>query len=263
MARQTPEEPMARSVVPSLKAHADNGSVDVSGHVALVPGEPPFSARFDDHYFSRHDGLAESRHVFLAGNHLSQRWANMDHDAVFHLAELGFGTGLNCLAAWELWRQVRPQNARLMITSFEGFPVSAFEAQSVHAVWPDLAELSQPLIDRWDRLQDGVSLDQQTQLQVRFGAVSDTVTRLKTPQDAWFLDGFSPAKNPEMWSADLMQDVARATAASGTFASYTAAGWVRRNLEKAGFSVQKVPGFGTKREMISGRVCPSDGGVEA
>lgn len=203
----------------------------------------PFSARFGDPYFSRSDGLAESRHVFLAGNGLPARFRDG-----FHIAELGFGTGLNLLAAWSAWR-ASGQRGPLTYTSFELAPLSPAEMARAHGAWPELAALSGEFL----RLAEGRPVPDLA-LQVIRGDAAETLPRWTGRADAWFLDGFSPARNPDLWSPGLMAGVAGRTAPGGTFATYSAAGHVRRALAAAGFLVEKVPGYGAKKHMTRGRL---------
>ncbi len=209
----------------------------------------PFSHRYGDHYHSRHDGQAEAAHVFISGNGLPDRWAGR---ARFAIGELGFGTGLNVLETWRCWRAARPDGPRLSITSLDAHPLSKDAAAEALCRWTTLASLSERVLEVWDRLPDGVMLDDQTELRVVVGEAQEAVASFPTEIDAWYLDGFAPANNPAMWSAELMIELAAKTAPGGTFASYTAAGWVRRNLERAGFTVERKPGYGTKRHMIAG-----------
>lgn len=204
-------------------------------------GVIPVSRRFDDPYFSLAGGLAETRHVFLAGNRLPERLR-----PGFHIAELGFGTGLNLLAT-----HLMAPEMPLSYTTFEAFPITAEEMARSHAAFPEAAAVAAPLVAAWAAGARRFAL----------GAIEVTVieadARAALPAwegraDAWYLDGFSPAKNPELWGADLMAEVARHTAPGGSFATYTAAGHVRRALEEAGFAVSRVPGYGTKRHMSSG-----------
>lgn len=207
-----------------------------------------FSEQFEDHYFSRHDGSAECRHVFLAGNDLPARWAKKTN---FTIGELGFGTGLNFLVTWQVWRNIRKPGQKLNFVSLEGFPLDRDCVRQALAHWPDLAELTGQLLDHWDDIGQPLAMDRQTNLLVHHHEVEQALGEFPMI-DAWFLDGFAPSKNPDMWSKPVMQLIADHTAEGGTFASYTAAGWVRRNLDHAGFDVDKRPGFGTKRDMIAG-----------
>lgn len=204
-------------------------------------GIVPVSRRFDDPYFSLAGGLAETRHVFLTGNGLPERLC-----AGFHVAELGFGTGLNLLATHLLAPKVP-----LRYTTFEAFPLTAEEMARSHAAFPEAAAVADPLVEAWAQGKRRFTLG------AILVEVIEADARVALPlwqglADAWYLDGFSPAKNPELWGADLMADVARHTAPGGTFATYSAAGHVRRALEAAGFTVTRAKGFGTKRHMSTG-----------
>ncbi len=203
-------------------------------------GEVPVSDRFDDPYFSLENGLAETRHVFLDGNDLPARFA-----PGFHIAELGFGTGLNLLAVWALWEQ-SGQVTPLQFTSFEAFPMTPDQMARALAVFPDLAPWATRFLDAWDGR--GCQLPTLA-MQMVPGDARQTLAQWPGRADAWFLDGFSPAKNPELWEPALMEHVARHTAPGGTAATYTAAGFVRRGLQDAGFHVERSPGFGRKRHM--------------
>ncbi|WP_303729404.1 tRNA (5-methylaminomethyl-2-thiouridine)(34)-methyltransferase MnmD [Paracoccus solventivorans] len=201
-------------------------------------GAVPVSNRFDDPYFSLAGGLAETRHVFLAGNDLPQRLR-----PGFHVAETGFGTGLNLLALAQV------AQVPVRFTSFEAFPLAVEELARAHAAFPELAELSAQLRAGWGaaRLQVG-----QVTAEVILGDARDTLPAWQGRADAWFLDGFSPARNPELWSDALLAEIGRHTAPGGSFATYTAAGHVRRALDAAGFEVMRSPGFAGKRHMSRG-----------
>ncbi len=201
----------------------------------------PVSDRFDDPYFSIQDGLAETEHVFLAGNDLPARFG-----PGFHVAELGFGTGLNMLATWRAWEQSGQQSA-LRFTSFEAFPMVPGDMKRALAAFPDIQPWADRFLTHW---QGSGTCDLGTlRLEVITGDARLSLPEWTGLADAWFLDGFSPAKNPELWQQDLLQAVADHTGPGGTAATYTAAGFVRRGLEDAGFTVTRVPGFGRKRHM--------------
>ncbi|HTK36084.1 MAG TPA: tRNA (5-methylaminomethyl-2-thiouridine)(34)-methyltransferase MnmD [Caulobacteraceae bacterium] len=214
----------------------------------------PRSPRFGDVYFSRSDGLAESRAVFLAGCGLPEAWAGRSR---FTVGELGFGTGLNLLALIELWRRTRAPGARLNIFSIEAFPIAAADAQRALAAWPELKALARPLLAAWpdgrrglhriDWPEDGVILD------LAVAEVEEALAGWDGAADAWFLDGFAPAKNPEMWRPEVVSLVAERSAPGARAATFTVAGAVRRGLEAAGFTVDKRPGFGRKRERLEAR----------
>jgi len=213
-------------------------------------GDVPVSPRFDDPYFSLDDGLAETRHVFLQGNDLPARF----NDG-FHIAELGFGTGLNLLAALHLWRRTG-QTGTLNFTSFEAYPMNAPDMIRAQKAFSELSDIAEELRPFWEkRSRDIVLAD--LQFTLIEGDARETLQRLINPVDAWFLDGFSPAKNPELWNADLLKAVGAKTAPNGTAATYTAAGHVRRALDAAGLITQRSPGFGRKRHMTIARKAPA------
>lgn len=210
-------------------------------------GQVPVSTRFDDPYYSLEDGLAETRHVFLSGNDLPARLRDG-----FHIAELGFGTGLNLLTTLQAWRATgRP--GRLHYTSFEAFPMAPADMIRAQAAFPDLGPLAEELAPFW---QDGKTAFALPDLAVTLilGDARATLPDWQGAADAWYLDGFSPAKNPELWEPALLAEVARHTAPAGTAATYSAAGHVRRALEAAGFAVDRVPGYGRKRHMTVARM---------
>ncbi len=203
-------------------------------------GDIPISRRFDDPYFSLNGGLQETRHVFLAGNDLSARLV-----PGFQVAELGFGTGLNLLALAQV------ATVPVRFTSFEAYPMNVPELARAHAAFPELAGLAAELRAGWQARRFAVGLVE--------AEIIEADARTALPDwpgraDAWFLDGFSPARNPELWGEALMAEVARHTAPGGTFATYTAAGHVRRALAAAGFEVARAPGFAGKRHMSRGRL---------
>jgi len=208
-------------------------------------GAVPVSTRFDDPYFSLENGLAETRHVFLAGNDLPARFRDG-----FHIAELGFGTGLNLLTALLEWRRAGIPG-RLRFTSFEAFPMAAPDMARALDAFPDLAPIRAPLLTAWAAGKTRIETDD-LNAQIILGDARRTLPAWQGRADAWFLDGFSPAQNPELWQPALMAQVAAHTAPGGTCATYTAAGFVRRGLEAAGFEITRRPGFGRKRHMTVG-----------
>jgi tRNA U34 5-methylaminomethyl-2-thiouridine-forming methyltransferase MnmC len=214
-------------------------------------GVIPVSTRFDDPYFSLADGLAETRHVFLAGNDLPERLADG-----FHVAELGFGTGLNLLALLVAWAGTG-RRGTLRYTSFEAFPLSATDIDRALRHFPEAHAVAGPFLTQWDLpATQGVKRLSLAgvEAEILLGDARMTLPAWNGRADAWFLDGFSPAKNPELWSAEMMAEVARHTATGGSFATYTAAGHVRRALEAAGFAVTRTAGHGRKRHMTTGRM---------
>ena len=213
-------------------------------------GELPVSTRFDDPYFSLQDGLAETAHVFLAGNDLPMRFRDG-----FHIAELGFGTGLNLLAVLDLWRG-SGQRGRLHFTTFEAFPMTAPDMLRAQSAFPALAPLMAELAPFWSTSPDSFRLHDLDFTMIH-GDARQTLPQWQGCADAWFLDGFSPARNPEMWQDDLLAEIGKHTAAHGTAATYTAAGFVRRGLQAAGFDVERRQGYGRKRHMTVARKAPA------
>ncbi|NRB34174.1 MAG: tRNA (5-methylaminomethyl-2-thiouridine)(34)-methyltransferase MnmD [Rhodobacteraceae bacterium] len=209
-------------------------------NLTWTDGQVPVSTRFDDPYFSMQDGLAETRHVFLAGNDLPARFCDG-----FHIAELGFGTGLNLLTAWLAWEQ-SGQIGTLRFTSFEAYPMAQIDMARALQAFPALEDHAARFLAAFDGtccVLPGLSF---TMIE---GDARVALPSWDGQADAWFLDGFSPAKNPELWESGLMAEVFAHTASGGMAATYTAAGFVRRGLEEAGFTVKRVPGFGRKRHM--------------
>ncbi len=224
-----------------------------SDHSVVFKGsEPPWSMRFGDHFYSAENGREECRYVFIDGNRVLQRW---QQGKEFSIVELGFGTGLNFLESWRLWRETRPADSKLSFTSFEAYPLTLSDMALALQNWPELATLADRLLARWQDLTVQPALwpmDDQTDLCVVRADVSNGLASWQGNADAWFLDGFAPARNPEMWSEEIAATVYERTMPGGRFATYTSAGWVRRNFEAAGFCVQRMPGFGRKRHMLVG-----------
>ncbi len=214
--------------------------------------QTPRAADYDDIYFSQGLGPEESHYVFLEQNRLPQRWREGSH---FTIAETGFGTALNFLLTWQLWRENSQPNQRLHFISVEGHPLTRDDLCRATTAWPSLQPLVKQLLAAYPALVTGthrLQLEDGVSLTLLFGDVSEVLPSLHARVDAWFLDGFDPAKNPAMWRDELYQQMARLTAPQGTFATFTAAGKVRRGLQAVGFEVQKVKGFGRKREMLRG-----------
>jgi tRNA U34 5-methylaminomethyl-2-thiouridine-forming methyltransferase MnmC len=206
-------------------------------------GHVPVAGRFGDPYFSLDGGLAETRHVFLAGNGLPDRLR-----AGFHVAELGVGTGLNLLV---LAMAAVSVGVTVTYTGFEAFPMAPDDIARALRAFPETAGLVPALLAQWGR--DSIILPG-LDARIIAGDARTTLPAWTGRADAWFLDGFAPAKNPEMWGDDLMAQVALHTAPGGSFATYTAAGHVRRALAAAGFIVERRPGFGRKKHMTAGRL---------
>ncbi|WP_396594407.1 tRNA (5-methylaminomethyl-2-thiouridine)(34)-methyltransferase MnmD [Brevundimonas sp. R86498] len=217
-------------------------------------GEPR-SDRYGDVYFSAQDGLAESRTVFLQGCGLPNAWADRNH---FTVAELGFGTGLNIVALLDLWRRTRPDGARLQVFTVEGHPLSVADAGRALHAWPALADISAALLAGWPPQTPGfhrIDLpDLGAVIDVAVGEVEQVLSDWSGPADVWFLDGFSPALNPAMWSDAVLDLIAARSAPDARLATFTVAGAVRRGLAHRGFVVDKRPGHGRKRERLEGRL---------
>ena len=224
----------------------------------------PISSAFDDIYFSKHDGIAETEYVFIKHNQLQDRWPVISDQ--FHIGETGFGTGLNFLVAWQFLNQVnqtRNKPLKLKFTSFEKYPVTQQDLRQALSAWPQLKELADTLIQSYPvaftdehviTLQDGL-----VELNLIIGDVNQRIKDLPSLSGndgihAWFLDGFAPSKNPDMWTDNLYKNMARLSAPGATLATFTAAGAVRRGLQAVGFEVKKVKGFGHKREMLSAQL---------
>lgn len=222
----------------------------------------PVSEQFDDIYFSTQDGLSESYYVFQEGNQLWQKWQTHNRSS-FVIAETGFGTGLNFLAVAEKFQQFRAENPesalqRLYFISFEKFPLTLAQLVTVHRNYPRFAKLSANLTACWQPRQTGCQRYHfgEIYLDIWFGDMRDNLPQLgdlyNGSVDAWFLDGFAPDKNPDMWNESLYRQIFRLTRNGGSFATFTAASEVRRGLQAVGFEVKKRKGFGKKREMLWG-----------
>jgi tRNA U34 5-methylaminomethyl-2-thiouridine-forming methyltransferase MnmC len=222
-----------------------------------IDGDMPYSPEFGDHFYCREDGRAECGHVFLAGNGLPERWAA---GGAFVIGELGFGTGLNFCETWRVWRKVMnegktPPQPNLHFISFELHPMGRDSIDKALRRWPELDAEREALVERWPTEPEGVvELDfgDGVRLLVVCGDAFNNVADSAWAFDAWYLDGFAPSRNPAMWSEAILKAVYDHTGPGGSFATYAAAGFVRRNLIAAGFAVERRPGFAGKREMLCG-----------
>jgi tRNA 5-methylaminomethyl-2-thiouridine biosynthesis bifunctional protein len=214
----------------------------------------PWSSQFGDIYFSVDNGLAEKRHVFLDGNRLAERFAALPAAGNFTIAETGFGTGLNFLSTWRLWEQTAPREAWLHFVSLEMHPLTSDDLRRALALWPELADLSAPLLEQYPFLTPGwhrlLFPDARITLTLLLGDARLLLPDLEARVDAWFLDGFSPDLNPELWQLELLTQLGRLSVPGATAATYTSAGAVRRAFAEFGFVAQRVKGFGRKREML-------------
>lgn len=213
----------------------------------------PFSTEFDDIYFSREGGLEETEYVFMQQNGLPERWRDTKN---FVIAETGFGTGLNFLTTVLHWLKTTDEKACLHYLSLEKFPLSKPDLEQALACWPELESISGQLIENYPPAVKGfhhISLfDHRVVLTLIFGDAEESLPHIHANVDAWYLDGFAPGKNEDMWTAEVFKQIARTGRAATTFSTFTAAGIVRRGLQEVGFDVEKVKGFGNKREMLRG-----------
>lgn len=211
----------------------------------------PYSPLFGDHFYSRDDGRAECAHVFINGNGLTERFAQAGR---FHIGETGFGTGLNFTETWRQWKQLAPAGSRLCFTSFEKYPMRADQMAKALTHWPEINAEAADLVAAWPKAHgDDIAIDfGPVRLEIKVGEAITRLAAWQNKANAWFLDGFAPARNPDMWSQELMTEIAAHSQSNGTIATYTVAGWVRRNLASAGYTVEKRPGFAGKRDMSVG-----------
>ncbi|MBI4987952.1 MAG: bifunctional tRNA (5-methylaminomethyl-2-thiouridine)(34)-methyltransferase MnmD/FAD-dependent 5-carboxymethylaminomethyl-2-thiouridine(34) oxidoreductase MnmC [Rhodocyclales bacterium] len=225
----------------------------------IVPAAPTFrdgaafSDTYGDTYWSLDGGLDETRHVFLSGNDLPARWQACERLTIL---ETGFGTGLNFLCAWRSFRETAAAGARLHYLSVDKHPFRHEDLQRLYGQWPELAPLGAALLERYPPLIQGfhrLHLDGgRVTLTLLWGEAAEMLAQVEARPDAFFLDGFAPSRNPDMWSDTLFAQLGRLAAPGATFATYSAAGKVSRGMTAAGFAVDKKPGFGRKREMLCG-----------
>ncbi|VVD64424.1 tRNA 5-methylaminomethyl-2-thiouridine biosynthesis bifunctional protein MnmC [Pandoraea iniqua] len=235
----------------------------------IVPAEPaqtddgtPYSTEFDDVYHPVDGALAHARHVFLDGNGLPQRWQGRDQ---FVIVETGFGLGLNFLATWAAWRDDPQRPKRLHFVSVEKFPFRPRDLRQTLTpllVQPGMTELA-PLVQRlcdiwplpvagWHRLEPAPGVV----LSIGFGDFSDLMPDLRVGADAFFLDGFAPAKNPDLWTPVVFKTLGKMAREGATLATYTSAGQIPRDLEAAGFQMTCREGNEHARETLAGVYAP-------
>jgi tRNA 5-methylaminomethyl-2-thiouridine biosynthesis bifunctional protein len=235
---------------------ASHASALIPASLSFVDGVP-YSEAFGDVYHSADGGLGQARHVFLGGNRLPGRWRDRKR---FTILETGFGLGLNFLATWMAWRDDPARSQQLHYVAIEKHPFSAADLAQVHTLWPELAGLSQDLRAAWPPLMPGfhrLLLDHgRVVLTLIFGDIADALPQIDAAADAFYLDGFAPRKNPDMWAPDLLARLNRLAAPEATLATYTISSAVRKALAQAGFVLEKPPGFGRKPEMLAGRFAP-------
>ena len=229
--------------------------------LSWIDSNLPFSKRFRDIYYSREDELAESQHIFLKGNKLTARWAEMtERKSPFTIAEIGFGAGLNFLQTWHLFQKTQRKPARLHYIGFEKYPLSFDDLTRVHSRWLSLTKLSDQFRLIYPDHSSGchrLHLGNEILLDLHFG---DTLAQLENlpirmQVDIWYLDGFTPPLNPEMWQPQLFQSIASHSKSDATLTSYSVAGSIRKHLQAAGFAVEKRPGHARKRHMLFAKNC--------
>jgi len=216
----------------------------------------PHSRIFDDVYFSDKSGLEETRYVFLEQNRLRERFAALPAGGRLVIGETGFGTGLNFLCAWQLFEQHAVAGARLHFVSVEKYPLSHADLQRALLLWPELQPFAEQLLAQYIAIHPGFQrlvLDNgRVTLTLLIGDALEQLPQLDAQIDAWFLDGFAPAKNPDMWTAELFAELARLAAPGSTISTFTSTGWVRRLINAAGFKMKRTPGIGHKWEILRG-----------
>ena len=202
------------------------------------------SARFQDIFFSS-NGIEETRHVFIKGNDLPDNFKEN-----FHIGELGFGTGLNLFVALQLWRERYPDSI-LQYTSFEIAPLPGKIMTEALEEFDAIGDICREFLSEWEKGKTKIEIPNLA-FELIVGDVRETIHTFNKKVDCWFLDGFSPSTNPEMWKEDLLQHVAERTKSRGTFATFSSASSVRENLIRGGFEIFRVPGFGKKKHMLKG-----------
>ncbi len=212
----------------------------------------PKSKQFDDLYFSSDNGIQETNYVFLQHNNLTERFTN---NTTVTIGETGFGTGLNFLCAWQLRDQTN-KNCALRFISVEKYPLTIIDLTKALLLWPELEQYTQQLLTKYSPNATGwqkiVFTEANVELLIYFGDALQGFNSNKLKIDAWFLDGFAPAKNPQMWTTELFQCITELSTANTSFATFTAAAIVKNGMIEAGFKIQKVKGFGRKRHMLMG-----------
>lgn len=230
------------------------------------------SLAYDDVYSMPRHAQAESHFVFLEKNDLPRRFAALWAEAAsrrtaarFVVAELGFGTGLNFMQTLRLWRDIAAQHPmvpsplrpRLFYISTEKHPLRPGDLAAMHADWPDMAANCAELQQAYPPLVPGYHQREMAggeTLLLLLGDAQDLLPQLQARVEAWYLDGFSPAKNPALWSDVILAQMQRLSAPGATISTFSAAKAVRDGLAAAGFTVEKVPGYGVKRKMLTARL---------
>ena len=218
----------------------------------------PFSRQFRDIYFSTQDGLAESKHVFIDGNNLQTRWQERQNPYdPFFVAELGFGSGLNFLLCWQLLDRLAIDSLHLHYLAFEKYPLTMDDLRQAQSLWPELEKYSSQLRKLAVPHTAGLHrlcLSPNVTLDLYFGDALEGMLELFPDcgaiVDCWFMDGFAPSRNPALWDESIIELMWHHSRPESTVSTYSVAGQVRRSLQKAGFQLKRLPGFGNKREML-------------
>src|SRR6185503_16838383 len=259
--------PIQTGTVSSLRsaglfmAQSYTGTMGKPGPDLLVPARlsfvdgTPFSETYGDVYHSAEGGVAQAQHVFLTGNGLPERWRGR---RLFTVLETGFGFGLSFLATWRAWRDDPQRCERLHFVSIEKHPFAVSDLSLLWKRFSGLEKENKELQEHWPLLVPGMHRIEfdggNVVLTLFLGDIANGLPQLSLAADAIYLDGFAPAKNPAMWEPRLLRHLGRLAAPGATLATWSVAAPVRSALEGAGFSVEKFPGFGTKREMLAGRL---------
>lgn len=216
----------------------------------------PHSRQYDDVYFAVNEGIEETKHVFLGQTRLAERFADLAPHSCLVIGETGFGTGMNFYCAWQLFEQHAHAKARLHFVSVEKYPLGRDDLARAIRLWPELAAYSQPLLEQYVAVHPGFQQftfdNGRVTLTLLIGDALEQLPQLDAQIDVWFLDGFAPAKNPDMWTPQLFAQLARLSHPGTVLGTFTTTGWVRRSLVDAGFAMKKVPGIGKKWEVMSG-----------
>ncbi|WP_404426577.1 bifunctional tRNA (5-methylaminomethyl-2-thiouridine)(34)-methyltransferase MnmD/FAD-dependent 5-carboxymethylaminomethyl-2-thiouridine(34) oxidoreductase MnmC [Thalassospira australica] len=235
-------------------------NAEITSGITWRDGNVPYSRQFGDIYYNPKNGLAETQYVFVAGNNLPEAWRGREN---FTIGETGFGTGLNFLAVWDCWQKDPARSKRLHFVSVEKFPLTRDAMARAHQNWPELAEISNQLVTQWPAgtMLPGVHRfdlgDGSVTLTLLIGDAIDCYCDYHGMVDCWFLDGFAPSRNPDMWRPELFTALAAASSRDGAnLATFSAARIVRDGLEQAGFEVAKRKGYAYKRDMITARLAP-------
>ncbi len=215
----------------------------------------PYNPDFEDVYFSADNGIEETEHVFIHHNKLYSRFAELERDT-FVIAETGFGSGLNFLVAVKHWLELSDAQQTLYFYSIENHPFTLDDIIKAQQFWPELSEIAEVFQQQYMIASDGFHLfdyfNHRVKLVLMIGEVQTLLPQMQARVDAWFLDGFAPGRNPDMWDETVLSEIQRLSQPGTTLSTYTAAGYVRRGLIEAGFDMQKVSGTGNKRHMLSG-----------